>query len=93
LDGIEMIQRQLYKLRSMMTPESVYQIEIWNRDYVVAVNLWTTNGSVSYVARLTAEYVKSGAYEVVDSRIEANFTDAKSIKAAILTNLVPSRDL
>jgi hypothetical protein len=56
-----------------------YMVVYWPNYGPVCPSLWTTNGSISYVANMTAEYVRSGLYEVQDARFEANFTDAQSI--------------
>ena len=63
--------------------EFVYPVELWVGYGPVAPRLWTTNGSTWYVARLTADYVRSGYFEIRDKHIEADFLDARSIRNAI----------
>jgi hypothetical protein len=60
-----------------------YEVVLWVGYGAVAPTLWTTNGSVLYVARLTAEYVNSGFFEIQDSKLETDFTDARALRAAI----------
>jgi hypothetical protein len=60
------------------------EIVFWNGYGVVAPNLWTTNGSFSYVARLTANYIEHG-WKVTDSTLPADldFTDEVALRDAL----------
>lgn len=60
-----------------------FPVVLWVGYGPVAPTLWTTNGSIWCVARLTSDYVRSGYFEIQDSRIEADFSDARSIRDAI----------
>lgn len=56
------------------------------RDYgAVAHGLWTTNGSIAYVSRLTADYVKAGRCTVTDSGLspDLDFSDSNALRNAL----------
>lgn len=62
-----------------------YQVEIWEGYGPVVPNLWTTNGSVAYVARLTANYLARGSV-VTDSILpeSVDFSNQESLATALI---------
>ncbi len=73
----------LYQLVQKGHESIKHQVEFWPLYGPVCPALWTTNGSIGYVAKLTASAVSLGVYEVQEAHIEADFTDAQSISSAL----------
>lgn len=79
----------LYKL-ALKGTDVIHDVVCWDGYGPVAPRLWTTNGSIGYVAKYTAEYVQAGLWEVVEPQVEADFSDAGSIMAALRLVCRPS---
>lgn len=62
-----------------------HPVRFWPGYGAVCPTLWTTNGSLGYVARLTSEYVASGRYGVEGSTLEPSldFKNPEAIRDAL----------
>lgn len=79
-------EKQVFTLVSRVSG-SRYPVLFWNDYGVVAPQLWTTNGSAGYTARLCAGHIAHGSYTVEDSTLDPglDFTDAAALWKALLT--------
>lgn len=59
-----------------------HPVVLW-KDYGMVCELWTTNGSFGFVAKLTADHARNDRTRVTEEAFECDFTDPHALLTAL----------
>ena len=63
-----------------------HPVKLWDGYGAVCPDLWTTNGSIPFLARLVSGHHRASPEynQITDATIEADWDDEESVKAALM---------